>query len=60
MVILAGVRSGSLASFSMSISTVRFENQVLLHNDPHRPTGADGQGRLDVEVLFGDALAGLI
>ena len=29
-----------------------------MDDDPERPAGTDGDGRLDVQVLLGDALAG--
>ena len=29
-----------------------------MDGDPERPAGTDGDGRLDVEVFLGDALAG--
>ena len=31
-----------------------------MNNNAKRPTGTDGDGRLDVEVLLDNALAGLI
>jgi len=36
------------------------ENEIAMDNDPQRPAGADGECRLHVEVLFDDALPGLI
>src|SRR3546814_10875333 len=65
MAILTGVRSGSLPSFSSDMglllsSAIGPEHEVLMDDDAQRPAGADGDGRLDVEVPLGDALAGAV
>src|SRR3546814_208649 len=65
MVILTGVRSGSLPSFSSDMglllsSAIGPEHEVLVDDHAQGPTGADGDGRLDVEVPLGDALAGAV
>src|SRR3546814_7100616 len=57
-----GVRSGSLPSLrsgmSGSLSAPGRENQIAGHEHPYGRAGADRDGRLDVEVALGDAIAG--
>src|SRR3546814_19014794 len=66
MVILTGVRSGSLDSFNsgMALSppsaAVGAQHQVLVNDDAQRPARPHGDGRLDVEVALGDPLAGTV
>src|SRR3990167_5369255 len=65
MAILTGVRSGSFPSFNSGMGLLLFapigpEHEILVDDHAQRPAGADGDGRLDVEVLLGDALAGLV
>src|SRR3546814_7481038 len=64
MEILTGVRSGSLSSLSMATSPFSApapgpERQILVNEDAQRPSGANGDGGLDVEVLGHDLLTGL-
>src|SRR5215469_16629038 len=62
MAILTGVRSGSRASFSsvMGLSSVRSQNDVFVNDDAKRPARPHFDGRLDIEILLSDLLAGLI
>src|SRR5436305_1068688 len=61
--ILTGVRSGNLASLSMarllSAPAPFPEGKILVNDHAERPSGADGYGGLDVEVLRDDLLARL-
>src|SRR5258708_29258655 len=67
MLILTGVRSGSLESLSSGMfdrpapsTLVRLKNQVLVNDDAQRPARTDRDRRLDVQVLLDGALAGRI
>ena len=59
---LTGVRSGSLSSLSVVIglSSVGPQDQVLVDDDAEQPAGADGDGRLEIEVALGEPLSGLV
>ena len=41
-------------------SAIGPEHEILVDDHAQRPTGADGDGRLDVEVSLGDALASAV
>ena len=34
------------------------EDQILMHNDPQRPAGTDGNGRLDAKLATHNEIAG--
>src|SRR5882724_1280803 len=65
MVIFTGVRSGSFPSFNSDMglllsAAIGPEHEILVDDHAQPPAGPDGDGRLDVEVLLGGALVGLV
>jgi len=65
MAIFTRALSGSLRSLNSAIglspsSAIGPEHEVLMDDHAQRPTRPGGNRRLDVEVLLGNALAGLL
>src|SRR5579872_379678 len=61
---LTGLSSAIALSFSFAMffssSLVRLQHEILVDDDAHRKSRPNRQGRLNIEILLNDFLAGLV